>query len=67
MGEYVTLVNVGNNMFNSGFTQEEMNEELGVEFTEYRNKVFTETFKTINDSRENVIMDAGLNYFQNKV
>ena len=44
-----------------------MNEELGVEFTEYRNKVFTETFKTINVSRENVIMDAGLNYFQNKV
>lgn len=54
-------------MFNSGFTQEEMNEELGVEFTEYRNKVFAETYETINDSRVNVIMDTGLNYFQNKV
>lgn len=67
MVEYVTLIQIINTMFNSGFTQEEMNEELGVEFTEYRNKVFAETYETINDSRVNVIMDTGLNYFQNKV
>lgn len=64
--EYIVLVNIINTMFNEGYTQEEMYEEFGDEFTEYRNKVFSDTYEFIKDLPNNTRMRAGIRYMINK-